>query len=124
MINHFLLIGECNTTDTLQGVVGLVTEEVGRGVLHDLEGLDLASVLDVRTTAQINQRTAPIDCSTFARHEFVDVVQLVFAIGEHLPQIALRDIETLKVLFLLENLCSPVIKGLPVGLADDTSIHY
>lgn len=51
---------ESNTTDTLQGVVGLVTEEVGRGVLHDFEGLDLASVLDVRTTAEINQCTAAV----------------------------------------------------------------
>lgn len=33
MFLHLLLVGECNTTDTLQGVVALVTQEVCGGVL-------------------------------------------------------------------------------------------
>lgn len=65
---HLLLVGECNASDSLQRVVRLVTEEICRRVLlkyvshseagviaytnlHDLERLDLARVLDMRTSA-------------------------------------------------------------------------
>lgn len=42
VICHSLLVWESNTSNSLQTVLGLVTEEVGGRVLHDLEGLDFA----------------------------------------------------------------------------------
>jgi hypothetical protein len=102
MFRHLLLIGECDTTNTLQGIVGLITEEVGGGVLskglvyanhrgfciypdlHDLEGLNLASALNVRTPAKIDQSTASVDSALLTSHKLVNVVQLVLAVGKHL----------------------------------------
>lgn len=74
MFLHLLLIGESNTTDTLQRVVSLITKEIcGRvldiaisnglgktasarscSYLHNLEGLDLSCVLDVRASAKVD----------------------------------------------------------------------
>jgi hypothetical protein len=54
----------------------LVAEEVGRGVLHDFEGLDLAGVLNVRATAKINQIAVAVNGAILAHDQFFDVVQL------------------------------------------------
>jgi len=112
---------ESDTTDTLQGVIGLVTKEVGGRVLHDLEGLDLASVLNMGSTAQINQSTAAVHCRLLPSNQLINVMKFVLGIGEHLLQVLLGHLQTVEALLLLEDFSSTVIERLPVGFADDTS---
>lgn len=71
--------------------------------LHDLESLNLASVLDVRASAEINKGTATVDSAAFAGNELVNIVQLVFAVCEHLLEVLLGDLQTVEALLLFED---------------------
>lgn len=92
--------------------------------LHYLEIFDLPRVLDMRTTAQINQGTTAIDGTLLPSHELVDIVQLVLAVREHLLEVFLGDLQSIKALLLLENARSLVVKCRPVGLVHHTSIGF
>lgn len=60
--------------------------------LHNLEGLDLARALNVWTSAQINQGSAPIHRTLLSRYQFINIVQLIFAVREHLSKILFRNL--------------------------------
>jgi hypothetical protein len=60
---HLFIVWKRNAIDTLQALPIAVTLPVGRGVLGQLEAFYFASVSDMRTPTQINQRTTPIHCS-------------------------------------------------------------
>lgn len=91
--------------------------------LHDLEGLDLASVLDVRSSAKIDQGSATVDGALFSGDQLFDVVQLVLAVREHLPEVLFRDFQSVKALFLLEDPRGLVVQRLPVTLLNDTAVY-
>jgi hypothetical protein len=142
MFLHLLLIGESNTTDTLQRVVSLITEEIcGRvldiaisdglgktasagscSYLHNLEGLDFSRVLDVRTSAKVDQGTASINRTLFSGHKLVNVVQFIFAVGEHFLEVFFRDLQTVEALLFLEDPRRSAIQGRPVTLSYNTAI--
>lgn len=90
--------------------------------LHDLEGLDLASVLNMRASAEIDKGTVTIDGAAFAGDELVNIVQLVFAVCEHLFEVLLGNLQSVEALLLLEDTGRLGVKRLPVSLTDNTSI--
>lgn len=46
-------------------------------------------VLDVRTTAKIDQSTVTVHSALLASNQLVDIVQFIFAVPEHLLQVLL-----------------------------------
>lgn len=80
-----------------------VIEQIGHAHLHDLERLYLSGVLDVGTSAQIDQGTAAVDSTALSSHELVDVVKLVLAVGEHLLEVLLGNLQSVEALLLLED---------------------
>lgn len=90
--------------------------------LHDLEGLDLAGVLNVRASAEIDQGTATVDGALLSGDQLLNVVQLVFAVREHLPEVLFRDLQSVKALLLLEDFGGLVVQRLPVSFLDDTAV--
>lgn len=89
--------------------------------LHNLHGLDLPGVLDVRTSAQINERTAAVDRTVLSLDQVVDVVQLILAVVEHLLQILFRNLQTIEGLLLFEDFGRLGIERWPICLSDNTS---
>ena len=61
--------------------------------LHDLESLDLASVLNVRASAEIDKGSATVDGAAFTSDELINVVQLIFAVSEHLLEVLLGHLQ-------------------------------
>ena len=90
--------------------------------LHNIKGLDLASVLDVRTPTQVNQTTTPVYGTLFSSNQLFNVVQLIFAVGEHLPEVLLCDLQPIKALFLLQDRFRFVLERRPIASGDDTAI--
>lgn len=90
--------------------------------LHDLEGLDFAGVLNVRASAEIDKGTATVDGATLAGDKLINIVQLVFAVCEHLLEVLFGNIQTVEALLLLEDTCSLSVKCLPVRLLDNLSV--
>jgi hypothetical protein len=142
MFLHLLLIGESNTADTLQRVVSLITKEIcGRvldiaisnglgktasagscSYLHNLEGLDLSSVLDVRASAKVDQGTASINGTLFSGDKLVNVVQFIFAVGKHFLEVFLRDLQSVEALLFLEDPRRSAIQCRPVILSYNKAI--
>lgn len=105
---HQLLIRERNTVDSLERVVGGVTQEVRRGVFQKLESLDAAGVRNMGTTAKIDQRTTSVDGSRGAIRNFRrDKSLLVLVVREHLEKVLLGNNESLKLLLLLDSRLGP-----------------
>ena len=94
----------------------------GSPYLHDLEGLDLTGVLDVRSSAKVDQGTATVDRTLLPSDQLVDVVQLVLAVRKHLPEVLLGDLQSVKALLLLEYPRCPAIERRPVGLSNHTPV--
>ena len=92
--------------------------------LHDLEGLDLASVLNMRASAEIDKGTVTIDGAAFAGDELINVVQLVFAVCEHLFEVLLGNFQSVEALLLLEATRRSDVKRFPVGLTDNPSVFH
>lgn len=63
MIIQFLLRWEGDTVHTLEAVIGGLAQPVGRGVLHNFEGLDSASHGDMGASTQVNQVTVLVGCN-------------------------------------------------------------
>ena len=61
VLSHLLGVRERDTVDSLERIILGVSQEIRGGVLHDSKSLDSASVGDMRSTAQINQRTATVN---------------------------------------------------------------
>jgi hypothetical protein len=61
VFSHQLAIGETDPVDSLQGIVLLVGQEVRGRVFGDGQGLDSTSVRDVRSSTEIDQRSASVD---------------------------------------------------------------
>ncbi len=57
---ELLAVRKRDTIDALQALSVAVALPVRRRVLGQLERLDLAGVLDVRATTQVNERAAPV----------------------------------------------------------------
>jgi len=98
-----------------------VATRVSHSHLHDLECLYLSGVLDVRATAEIDEGTTTVDGAALARHELVNIVQLVFTVTEHLLEVLLGNLQSVETLLLLEDARRLGIKRLPVSLFDNTS---
>lgn len=90
--------------------------------LHDLHSLDLASVLDVRTAAQIDKGTAAVDCAVLSLDKVVDIVKLILGVGEHLLQVLLGNLQSLELLLLLADLLRSLVESRPVGLLHDFAV--
>lgn len=121
MLLHGLLIGKCHATNSLQRIVVLVTKEVRRRVLHDLERLDLSSVLDVRATAEIDKSSATVYRGFLSLHEVVDVMQLVLAVRKHLLKVFLSNLQSVETLLFFEDLSCFLVDRWPIGLFNDSS---
>jgi hypothetical protein len=89
--------------------------------LHNLEGLDLASVLDMRASAEIDKGSATVDGAALASDELVNVVQLIFAVCEHLLEVLLGDLQSVEALLLFKDARRLGVERLPVSLTDNTS---
>ena len=76
----------------------------------------------MRASAEIDKGTATVDGAAFTGDELVNIVQLVFAVGEHLLEILLRNLQSVEALLLLEDARRLIVKRLPVSLADNTSV--
>lgn len=98
-----------------------VNESTSHTYLHDLEGLDLASVLNVRASAEIDEGTATVDGAALAGDKLVNIVQLVFTVCEHLLEVLLRNLQSVEALLFLEDTCRLSIKCLPISLPDNPS---
>lgn len=58
----------------------------------------------MRTSAQIDKRTASVDSAqSTVRNSLVDEILLVLAVVEHLEELILGHFQTLKRLLLLDN---------------------
>lgn len=90
--------------------------------LHNLEGLDLSSVLDVRTSAKVDQGTTSINRTLFSSHQLVNVVQFIFAVGEHFLEVFLGDLQSVEALLFLKDPRCSAIQGRPVTLSYNTAI--
>jgi hypothetical protein len=82
--------------------------------LHDLERLDLASILNVRPTAQINESAATVNRALLPLHKVIDVVELIFAIRKHLLEVLLAHFQPVKALSLLKDLSRFLIQRWPI----------
>lgn len=60
VLGKLLLFGEGYPIDTLEGIVGRVTEEIRCRELENAESLNLARIWDVRAPTKINQRATTI----------------------------------------------------------------
>lgn len=116
-----LLVGERDTSNTLDGLVFAITQPVSGGALYVVsklvrlysvgtsysengKGLDVAGVGHVGTTAQIDQGTAAVDSALgVVGHALLDKVLLVLAILEHFEELILGHLQTLKRLLLLDD---------------------
>jgi hypothetical protein len=94
----------------------------GHAYLHDLEGLDLASVLNMRASAEIDKGSATVDGAAFTGDELINVVQLIFAVSEHLLEVLLGDLQSVEALFLLEDARGLVVERFPITLANNPSV--
>jgi hypothetical protein len=89
--------------------------------LHNPESLDLASILDMRASAKIDQSAASVYGALLPFHKMIDVVQFVLAVREHLLEIVLGDFQPVEALFLLENLNGLLIQWCPICLLHNAS---
>lgn len=55
------------------------------------------------TSAQVDQGTTPVDSALLSGDELVNVVQLVLAVGEHLLEVLLRNLQSIETLLFLED---------------------
>lgn len=114
-----LLVGERNTSNSLDGLVLAVTQPVSGRVPDDGESLDISSVRDVRSSAQIDEGAASIDGTLGAiGHSLVDEVFLVLAVLEHLEEFVLGHLQTLKRLLLLDDRARQLLQSLLVLLSN------
>lgn len=73
--------------------------------------------------AQIDQRTVPVNGRGGSiRNLGLDEVLLVLAVLEHLQQVLLRDLKTLKLLLLLNSLLRKGLERLQVGRLNGASL--
>jgi hypothetical protein len=90
--------------------------------LEDGERLDVSGVRDVRTSAKIDERAASVDGAGGAvRDALVDEVLLVFAVFEHLEELFLGHLQTLKGLLLLDDGAGQRLQRLLVLLLNNFS---
>jgi len=90
---------------------------------EDGEGLDVASGGDVRSSAQIDEGTASVDGALGAiRHSLVNEILLVLAVLEHLEELLLGHLKTLKGLLLLDDIGREGVKRLLVLVGDSLTV--
>jgi hypothetical protein len=137
-----LFVGERNTGDTLNRFVLAVTKPVCSRALYFVsylppgllnsentyfengKRLDVSGVRDVRTTAQIDQRTAAIHGAEGAvRNTLVDKVLFILAVVEHFHEFFLGHFETFKRLLLLDDGAGKGLESLRVLLSHGLSIR-
>lgn len=88
--------------------------------LEDGERLDISGSRNVRTSAQIDKRTASVDSAqSTVRNSLVDEMLLVLAVVEHLEELILGHFQTLKGLLLLDNGVGQTFQSLLVLLLND-----
>lgn len=88
--------------------------------LEDGEGFNVSGGRNMRTSAQIDERTASVDGAQSAvRNSLVDEILLVLAVVEHLKELILGHFQTLKGLLLLDNGVGQRFQGLLVVLLND-----
>ena len=71
--------------------------------LHDLEGLDFAGALNMRTPTEIDECTTTVHRTLFSSHQLVNIVQLILAVREHLSKILFCDLQSIEALLFLED---------------------
>ena len=76
----------------------------------------------MRTPTQVNQTTTPVYGTLFSSNQLFNVVQLIFAVREHLPEILLCDLQPIKALFVLQDRLRFVLERRPIASGDDTAI--
>jgi len=108
---ELLRVGERDAVDALQCLSVSLTLPVGRGVLGDLQGLHLAGVTNMRSAAEIDQRTALVDSGAVGGHLLVENAHLELIVFEHLQQVGLLHLQTFEVLLLLDNLLNQTLHG-------------
>lgn len=75
----------------------------------------------MRAPAQVDQGTAPVHGTPLARHQLINVVQLIFAVREHLPEVFFTDLQSIEALLFLEDSLRFLLKRRPVGLNDNAA---
>jgi hypothetical protein len=82
---------------------------------EDGKGLDVAGGRNVRSSAQINQGSTAVDSALGAIGDsLVDEILLVLAVLEHLEELILGHLETLKGLLLLDDAVGELLQSLLV----------
>jgi len=88
--------------------------------LEDCERLNVSGSRNMRTSAQIDKRTASVDSAqSTVRNSLVDEIPLVLAVVEHFEELILGHFQTLKGLLLLDNGVGQSFQGLLVLLLND-----
>jgi len=119
ILGQLLLVREGDTVDSLEGVVGVVTEEVGCGVFGDHECLDFSGVGDMRADAEINHGATAVDSRGGAVGDLgFDEVLLVLVVVEHFEELLLGHDETLELLLVLDGTLGKLLEGGVVGVGD------
>ena len=84
---------------------------------HNLKGLDSASMRDMGTTTEVDQRSTTIHRRTGAIGNLVlDQMLLVLVVPEHLQKIGLGEDEAVKGLLILDDLAGNGLQWLPIGI--------
>ena len=90
MNRHFYLRESSRTNSYSYQLDGIKIPRPTEAYLHDLERFYFGGILDMRTKAQVNQRSTPINCTSFRRKQILNVVHLVFAVPKHFFEIWYR----------------------------------
>ena len=100
-----LFIGKANAIHALEGVIVGIAQPIGGRMSNGGKGLDLAGMRQVGTAAQVNQIATAIDRGTRAvGHLGLQQGNLEGIVGKQFEAFFFGNDETLKLLFLLDNL--------------------
>mmetsp|Transcript_17983 Transcript_17983/g.44413 ORF Transcript_17983/g.44413 Transcript_17983/m.44413 type:complete len:225 (-) Transcript_17983:801-1475(-) len=112
---QLLLIGERNTVDSLQRIIVGIAQPVSSRDLSGSKGLDLSSVGNVRTTAQIDQVSASVNGGTASIGNLGGQnLHLEWVVSKELQSLILGNDHTLEFLLLFGNLTNFLFNSLVI----------
>lgn len=118
------LFGESNSVDSLEIVVLLLAQPIGRRVLGDLDALDKVGRRDMGAGAQVDQITAAVGRGEPVFWDFVlNQLGLEGVVGKHLEGFLFGQQNALIGLFLLSVLLDLFLDLLVIGLGNLVLSH-
>ena len=123
MLVEFLLGGESNTIDSLQTVIGSLSEPVSRRVLQDLEGLNTASVGYMRASAKIDQVSIAVGSYLTTVRDFIgNELSLERIVSKKSQRFFLGEDDSLEHLFLADDFLCCLLNGFVILLREMPSV--